>query len=258
MIRPGLVSISFRKLTTEQIIALCVRAGLEGVEWGGDVHVPHGDVPMAESVARATADAGLAVAAYGSYYRAGETADNPDFAAVLDSARALGAPLIRVWAGKRGSADADSTYRQQVVDDLRRISGLAGAAGIAVACEHHGGTLTDTDASACALYEETNHPNLQAYWQPAVGRSTEDLLAGLDALVPRLANLHVFQWSIRDGKRIREPLAAGTDVWTRYLAAAHRAAGDRWALLEFVRDDDPEQLVADAATLLELLAGQEP
>jgi len=253
MIRPGLVSISFRKLTTTEIIDLCVRAGLQGIEWGGDVHVPHGDVDVAHAVAQATTQAGLAVAAYGSYYRVAETQDNPEFADVLASAQALAAPTIRVWAGKRGSADADAAYRSQVIADLQRIAVMAAEVGIAVACEFHGGTLTDTNESALAMYEEANHPNLLAYWQPMVAQPLSYCVEGLAALLPRLTNLHLFHWAIQDGKRVREPLAAGADRCAQYLALARQAQGDRWALLEFVRDDDPEQLIADAATLCALL-----
>jgi len=254
MIRPGLVSISFRSLTTAEIIDLCVRAGLDGIEWGGDVHVPHGNAATARAVGQATVAAGLTVAAYGSYYRVGETIDNPSFADVLISAQALGAPLIRVWAGKRGSADASPDYRAQVVTDLRHVAAAAAAAGIVVACEFHGGTLTDTNDSALALYREVNHPNLRAYWQPPVGQSADYCQQGLAALLPRLTNLHVFHWVVQDGKRSREPLAAGATPWAPYLDLARQAPGDRYALLEFVRDDSPDQLLTDAATLRQWLA----
>ena len=40
MIRGGLVSITFRKLSPRAIIDLVTRANLIGIEWGGDVHVP--------------------------------------------------------------------------------------------------------------------------------------------------------------------------------------------------------------------------
>ena len=42
--KTGLCSVSFRKLTVEEIIAAVKDAGLDGIECGGDVHVPHGDV----------------------------------------------------------------------------------------------------------------------------------------------------------------------------------------------------------------------
>lgn len=106
--RPGLVSISFRDLSPERLIQEVVDAGLQGLEWGGDVHVPHGDTSTAEQVGIRTREAGLEVVAYGSYYRLGETRDNPEFEAVLESACALKAPTIRVWAGRQASADADA------------------------------------------------------------------------------------------------------------------------------------------------------
>ena len=42
MIYPGLVSVTFRKLSPEEIVQLVVSSGLKGIEWGGDIHLPHG------------------------------------------------------------------------------------------------------------------------------------------------------------------------------------------------------------------------
>jgi hypothetical protein len=93
-IRSGLVSISFRKVEAGDLIEEVVKAGQRGIEWGGDVHVPHGDTRKAEQVARWTRDAGLESAAYGSYYRLADE-DSPEIEAVLDSAEALAAPTVR-------------------------------------------------------------------------------------------------------------------------------------------------------------------
>ena len=64
---------------------------------------------IAREVRGLTEAAGLTVAAYGSYYKAGhsEAAGLP-FPQVLDTALALGAPVIRVWAGPAGSAASAS------------------------------------------------------------------------------------------------------------------------------------------------------
>ncbi len=66
-IAPGLCSITFRDLTPREVVALAVRSGIAGIEWGGDVHVPPGDVGAAESVAALCRDAGITVVSYGSY-----------------------------------------------------------------------------------------------------------------------------------------------------------------------------------------------
>ena len=42
-VRAGLCSITFRSLDVATIIDLAVSAGLDGIEWGADVHVPVGD-----------------------------------------------------------------------------------------------------------------------------------------------------------------------------------------------------------------------
>ena len=262
MIYSGLVSITFRKLSPAAIIDLVTRAGLDGIEWGGDVHVPHGDLVQARAVCRMTEAAGLRVAAYGSYYRVGHEEPVP-FGTVLDTARALGAPVIRVWAGKQGSAEAGAAYRERVVEASRAIAAQAEAAGIAVAYEFHGGTLTDTNESAQDLLQAAGARNLRAYWQPPQGADVEYGLAGLDAVEPWLRDVHVFTWRKVAGEPpaiVRQPLGDGEAAWLRYLRRIVSIGGDHFAMIEFVRDDDPQVFLEDAATLkrwLALVATQE-
>ncbi|TDC48934.1 hypothetical protein E1212_19595 [Jiangella ureilytica] len=252
---PGLVSITFRQLGVGEILALLRRTGLEAVEWGGDVHVPVGDVAAAKRTAAATADHGVRVAAYGSYYRAGDHAP-ADFDAVLRTAVALGAPRIRIWAGAAGSADLTTQQRAGVVGDVRRITELAAGEGVEIAVEHHPGTLTDTLDSALALYAEVGHPGLRPYWQPRLGLGPAEAVHEAGALLPGLVTVHVFSWTA-DGVRLA--LADGAPLWQPVLGtvagASAEAGAERYALLEFVQDDDPEALVRDAVTLRSWLGG---
>ncbi|MCG3147283.1 MAG: hypothetical protein PCFJNLEI_00722 [Verrucomicrobiae bacterium] len=237
MITPGLVSVSFRKLSPAEIIALVKQAGLAGIEWGGDIHVPHGDVARAKEVRQQTQDAGLRALAYGSYYRV--SGDKP-FEPVLDCAVALGVPVIRVWAGSVGSAQATPAQRAAVIADSNRIADCAAQAGIRVAYEFHNGTLTDTDESAQQLLREVPHPNLLTLWQPRPERAVADNLASLRGVLPRLAHVHVYHWTTE-----RRPLAEGIENWRQYFQLLQCAA-----LLEFVVNDDPQNFLRDAATLL--------
>lgn len=232
---PGLVSVTFRQLTVPEIVALVGRAGLAAVEWGGDVHVP--DVAAARDTAARCADAGIEVAAFGSYYRAG--AGEP-FEGVLATTLALGAPRIRVWAGRLGSAGEPD--RAGVVADLARVAEMAAAEGVTVCLEYHANTLTDTLESTVDLLAEV--PAVRPYWQPPIGVSAADALAAVVALRPVTA--HVFTWT-DTGRRL--PLAAGEALWRPVLSAM----GSGYALLEFVPDDDPAAFARDAATLLDWL-----
>ncbi len=248
MISPGLVSITFRKLSPAEIVALVRQAGLRGIEWGGDIHVPHGNTARAREVRGLTQDAGLSVAAYGSYYRAAASeAAGLAFGSVLDSAVELGAPLIRVWAGPAGSVSASPELRAQVVADLRRIAALAAAVRIGVSLEFHNGTLTDTAESTRRLLDEVGHPNLSTYWQPPLEQDTATALQDLRSLLPRLTHVHVYHW--RPGSTDRLPLADGVARWGNFLELAATAPGDRYAMLEFVEGDAPVSFLRDAATL---------
>jgi hypothetical protein len=258
MISSGLVSVTFRRLAPATIIELAQQAGLSAIEWGGDIHVPHGDIATARQVGDATREAGLQVAAYGSYYRAG--AANPiPFEAVLNTAQALGAPLVRVWAGECSSESAMPGYFETVANELAALAAMAADAGIAVATEFHGGTLADNGVATLRLLQGAAHPQLFTLWQPQPGRSAQLCRAELAILLPHLANLHVFAWLNTAAQIVRRPICEQATSWLSYLklaATAPRAmpGGPRHALLEFVQDDAPEALAHEAATLNDWLA----
>lgn len=241
---PGIVSVTFRALSPAEIIGLSVQAGISLVEWGGDVHVPHGDTNTARDVGEQTRDAGLEVACYGSYYRVG-VAGSPDFEACRDTAAALGAPVIRVWAGNLGSADADQDAFERVADDTRRICRIAGQAGLAVAFEYHGGTLTDKLDSALRLLKSAASPNLRTLWQPLGSESPATYAEQIPSLAPWLAHAHVYNWP----GGVHAPLADGEQAWREPIEALAQIDRPVGLLLEFVRGNSAEQFLADAATL---------
>lgn len=248
MLRSGLVSVTLRKQSPAEIVALARRCGLQGMEWGGDIHVPTGDYARASEVREMTEAAGLAVAAYGSYYRAGQSegAGLP-FGRVLETAVVLGAPVVRVWAGAAGSSAMDEPTRWRIIEDLRRIADLASQSLVGVSLEFHGGTLTDTNDSASQLLVELDHPNIRCQWQPHNGEETGACLEGLRAILPRLGNVHVFHWWPTSAER--HPLADGGERWRAFFEVIAAAPGDRHAMLEFVPGDDPAAVERDAAVL---------
>jgi sugar phosphate isomerase/epimerase len=232
------------------LIKLAAQAGLQTIEWGGDIHVPHGDIARATEVGRWTREAGLSVACYGSYYRLGSPGKSPSPLAVLDAAEALGAPAIRVWAGEKSSASATGDDFKAVVEDALSLADLAAGRGLSIAYEFHANTLHDNAQAAQRLLEATQHPAIATLWQPINQADTATSLASLVTVAARLLNLHVFTWTFPEGRLTRHPLDAGEAAWLHYLAAAARLPGNHTCLLEFVVDDDPGQLQADAETLL--------
>ncbi len=252
----GLCSVTFRALAPDAVIALAAEAGIGGIEWGSDRHVPPGDGALAAAVARRCRDAGIAVASYGSYVEAGGNAGQP-FPAVLEAARALGAPNIRVWAGRRGTGSAEATPadRAAAAEALRGMAEAAAGASISIGLEFHPNTLTDTLDSTLDLLAAAAHPNLFTYWQPRPGIALDESLAQLDAVARHLSHLHVFSWT---AERERLPLADHATAWQPILARAAALPGvrpgPRYAMLEFVAGDDPDAFRRDARTLAEWIA----
>ncbi len=250
---PGLCSVTFRKLPAGAVIDLALAAGLSGIEWGGDVHVPAGDEKTARDTARRCRDEGLAIPSYGTYIRAGATDPQQHISPVLDSAAALGATNIRIWAGDKGSAAADGGQRKRVADAVRECAAAAEPHSIRVSLEYHRNTLTDTLASTIDLLAEVDHPNCFTYWQPVPETPADIAVAELRDLSDALSHLHVFHWL---SGNVRRPLAEGETFWNRAIEgpSGGQWTGARYAFLEFVRDDDPEQFAADAAVLTGILA----
>ncbi len=253
-ILPGLCSVTFRQLPAAEVVALAAGAGLLGIEWGADVHVPAGALATAADVARCTADAGLQVLSYGSYLYAGQSEDG-DTEAVWDTAGALGAPNVRVWCAYGVGAGAGPPDREPVNDQLARWAEAAAARGLRLSLEFHPDTLTETAASARRVLADVGAPNLFTYWQPAPNDRPEHSLAELDAVVAELSHLHVFWWRSPED---RLALEAGAALWPaalrRVAATNRRWPGPTGAMLEFVRGDDPGQLADDAAALRRWLA----
>jgi 3-dehydroshikimate dehydratase len=251
MIKSGLVSITFRKLTFLEIINLVKKAGLSAIEWGGDIHIPHGDLQKAHQVHQATVDADVEVAAYGSYYVVGHScAEGLDFEKVLETAVELRAPTIRVWAGKTGSAGADKSYWTKVVAESRKIAELAAAEKIDLSFEFHRNTLADTAKSALRLIQDISQNNFKMYWQPEVETNLKNNVRNLNMMLPYITNVHVFHWN---ADRTRCLLSQGCADWKVYLEKLSSVNKSRYAMIEFVKDDAIENFIKDTAMLKSIL-----
>jgi 3-dehydroshikimate dehydratase len=254
MIKPGICSITFRDKTPEEVIELCVATGLKGIEWGADVHVPPDDLENAKRVGELTRAAGLEVVGYGSYWFARDTEPEPEaFAPILEAALALRAPIVRIWGGSL-TVDKTDAYFKTVVEQSRKAAELAAREGIKIAYEFHQNTYTETLEGALTLMEAVDHPNLYTFWQPPHGSGLEQRLNEIEAFTDRLLCVHVFHWEGAPKPPYpRLGLNEGIELWKPCLDAVAALPRDRFALLEFVRDNDVEQFKADALALCGML-----
>ncbi len=257
MIIPGLCSISFRNLSVEEIISLAQDIGIPAIEWGGDVHVPHGNIRLAQKVGSLSRERAIRTPSYGSYYRVGVSEkEGISFDSVLKSALALGeVETIRVWGGCKCYVNNSPAELQAIVDDSRRIADLAGKHGISISFEYHDNTVTNSPDAVRAFDKKVAHPNIYYYWQPPHQLNHRAKIQSLRELEPRVTNLHLFYWTLGNTAEslIRHPLAKGAGLWRDYLREVECNGKNRFAFLEFVKSDKIEQLRADWRVLQTLI-----
>ena len=164
---------------------------------------------------------------YGSYLGfapAEATDETGTIEAVLDSAEALGAPMVRIWTELGvGSASPDDDRRRVTERTARFVDAIA-ARGLIAALEFHPYTLTETAASTNELLSALAWPSLRTHWQPDPAWSADGALAELAAVTPHLAHVHTFTWG-PEGIDDRRALADGVDLWPPAFALADRDGG---------------------------------
>ena len=243
MNKTGLVSVSFRQHSPQEIVEKAKEADLHFIEWGSDIHVPENDLENAKKVSEITKKAGLEVSSYGTYYRLGQ---NMDIVPYLETAKVLKTDVLRIWAGVGGSAEVSAEKRAEMVKEAKDISKKAADYGMKIQFEYHRNTLTDTVESALDLVKAVDEPNCGLYWQPQYTRSFEDNMKELDMVLPYVDIVHMFYWDNMDNRLF---LSQGIEEIKAYT----KKAGDKIYLLEFVPDNNIEYLKQEAESLREVL-----
>ena len=247
MAQIGLVSISFRALSADDIIRLCSEAKLPCIEWGSDIHAVPENREALLHIRELQSRSGISCSSYGTYFKLGKS-DPQEFSRYLDASDILGTDTLRLWCGVKGSADYMPEKRAQVVSDAKRVAKEAAARGKTVLLECHPKTLTDDTDSSLRLMQEVDSPAFRMMWQPNQYKSLEYNLDSARRLAPFVGNVHVFQWD----EKHHYPLSDGTDIWRRYFRLLPDAAH---YLLEFVPGNDPAVLAREADSLRMILAG---
>ena len=240
----GLVSISFRGHTPEEIFTAAANAKLSCIEWGSDIHAPRTDILRLEQIARLQEKYGIYCCSYGTYFRLGITPIEklPEY---IRAAKTLGTRILRLWCGNKKAPDCTVEERAFLFTQCKEAARLAGKEGVTLCMECHRGTYTETAEGALELMQAVDSPAFRMYWQPNQFRTPEENLAYLRQLGSYITHIHVFQWKEDD----RFPLETGIDEWTAYL---QELSGSHHLLLEFMPDDDIRSLDREAATLRKL------
>ncbi|MBM4437559.1 MAG: sugar phosphate isomerase/epimerase [Actinobacteria bacterium] len=172
----------------------CRRLGLDGV----DLHeaaFAQEDRAYLAMVKRACLDRGLAIACVSisnNFGQAGAALD-ADLAKTqrwIDHAAYLGAPQVRVFAGRTPEGDAEAAAWQRCETSLRRTAAYGADTGVVVSVQNHNHKmLTRTGADLLRLVQGVAHANLghvldtgQYAGSPGASGSTEENRGAFDYL----------------------------------------------------------------------------
>ncbi|MBQ2704937.1 MAG: sugar phosphate isomerase/epimerase [Clostridia bacterium] len=240
----GLVSISFRKHSPEEILKAMKECGLEYIEWGSDVHAPCNDTENLKSIVNLQKEYGIGCSSYGTYFRFGVN-EVSEIKGYVDAAKILGTDIIRLWCGAKNSQDYSEAEKSTLFEQCKEAAKIAETEGVVLCMECHNNTYTNTKESALELMQAVNSKHFRMYWQPNQYRTVEENILCAKLLKDYTYHLHVFNWE-GDNKY---PLGDGKEVWKKYLDCFDGNA----LLLEFMPDNEFSSLPTEAKALKEIV-----
>lgn len=237
----GLVSVSFREHTPEEILKAMQGTPLTCIEWGSDLHCPP---EKAEEIAALQERYSITCCSYGTYFRLGVT-PMEELPQYINATKTLGTDILRLWCGNKNSEDYTPMEKESLFALCRRAAETAKKENVILCMECHIKTFTNRKEAALELMAAVDSPHLQMYWQPNQFRTEEENLAYAQAIAPYTKRIHVFNWKEKE----KFPLKEGMETWQKYLTAFDC----RPLLLEFMPDGRIESLPAEAESLRKLI-----
>ena len=241
----GLVSISFRENSPEEIMEAVKRAGLTCVEWGSDVHAPCNDLDKLNKIVELQNKYGISCSSYGTYFRLGSDSID-DLQNYIDAAKVLGTDILRLWCGDRLSASYTEDEKEALYSDCIKAAEIAETNNVILCMECHRNSYTETVDGMLDLMKAVDSPNFRMYWQPNQFRTDEENFRYAELVLPYCKVVHVFNWKGED----RFPMSEGVSIWKEYVKILD---GVDTYLLEFMPDDNIESLGKEASALFDVL-----
>ena len=237
----GLVSVSFRDRTPEEILQAMQNTGLSVIEWGSDVHAPCTDTARLAEIAALQKKYGITCCSYGTYFKFGKTSlcELEDYIA---AAKTLGTDILRLWCGRKSGEEMSETEKATLLTDCRAAAEIARRHNVTLCMECHQKTFTERPKDAVWLMGAVASPHFKMYWQPFQSQTVSKNVQNAQKIAPFATHIHVFNWKGED----KLPLALAAEEWREYLAAF---SVPRTLLLEFMPNGKTDELATEAATL---------
>lgn len=241
----GLVSVSFRQHSPEEIVMAVKNAGLECIEWGSDIHAPCDDLEKIHNIVELQNKHGISCSSYGTYFKLCK--DNvEELQKYIDAAKLLGTDILRLWCGEKSIDLCTESEKSQLYSECIRAAKIAEENNVVLCMECHNNSYTETIQGTMELMQTVNSPNFCMYWQPNQLKTLEQNIEYAELVSPYCKRVHVFNW---DGNN-KYKLSLAENTWKKYVEILKNT--DTY-LLEFMPDDKIESLKDEADALFNIV-----
>ena len=242
----GMTSLTFKKYSVEETMEFAKNAAIDGIEWEvAENHVSSDE--NIEKIKKLSAECGIEIFSLGSYCYLDDEAHCTE---TVETAKKLGAPAIRIWAGRKSPDDVDDEYFAMIVKNTQDMADKAAKYGIVLSFEYHRHSLTETPESAVKLIKAIDRENVKCHWQATNAVSVEENLETLSAVLPYASGIfHAHNYTAENGYMLLEGAKEKLRTYYKDLKDT-----DYCLLVEFTKDGAPESFYSDIKTLKEILA----
>ncbi|MBR3768290.1 MAG: TIM barrel protein [Clostridia bacterium] len=184
----GFTTTTFRQIKdVKKIVTLAKEAGVDCIEWGGDIHVK--DVKTAVFVKELCDKEDIAVCSYGSYYRVG-SGNTEEWKRICEIASTLGAKAVRVWLGKKDSEKTDKRTYEEIVKDAKEMCRIAKEFSLTVCPECHDNTYNNNTDAFLKIEKDIGMENFRTYFQSRYKKKEYDL-DRIKRTLPFIEGVHI-------------------------------------------------------------------
>ncbi len=198
--KTGVASVTFRNKTVSEVVEIAKKAGVDYIEWGGDVHVK--TLEDAIEAKRICDENGIKICSYGSYYRVG-SCDEKKWEEICLVASRMGASSVRVWLGNKNSEDTSPDEYALLFEDLKNMCSVAGKYNLLVCPECHDNTFNNNTDAFLKIRSELNADNFKTYFQSRYFRFGYDV-DRIERTFDYIENVHVSYRDLVKEQRFRK------------------------------------------------------
>ena len=240
--RLGLCSVTFRKKSAAEVIEIAKRAGVEYIEWGGDIHVTsREDARLVKSVCD---NENIKISSYGSYFNCIDY-DERKWTEVCEIAQRLGAPCVRVWLGRKNSEVTNEKEYRKLCENTGKMCDIAKKYSLVVSPECHDNTFNNNTDAFLKIAGELKRDNFSTYFQSRYFRMEYDL-DRIDRTFDYIRDVHVSYRDLKREQRFRKKDRNYLDTLLKKLGEKNFSG---IVMVEFVSRDSERVFLKDIARL---------